>query len=336
MKPLIWLTFASVVLAASGCASGGARTAAPAAAPIQPEGTGARLIPFSLPFRTDAAVQAATSAARNTQNSVGQIPTISVPVTVGLVDAPLFGLAQVNLGLERINAIANLGTAKQVEVPLEIFPGDAIVNVLDYQSFAAIIAAAAIPAGSYDALELVCDPSDSTVVTTAGATLPIVYGNFSGGAFTPSTSGHYSIVVPYDFNAAIGVNDELIDFNVENSVAVQSTSADVSASTFAVSANAAGAIGGTLVTPAGAPVQNATAIVTNASGTVVGLAPTDASGNFVVHAIAAGTYTLTIQESYVTHAGVTVSASDGKTGSLAPLSVNVPAGFEAYVGTIKD
>jgi hypothetical protein len=336
MKPIVWLLFASV-LTASGCGSGGSRASEAPSVPVQTQGTGARLIPYSLPFRTDAGVESALKTARNTQNSVGSIPTVAdVPVTVGLVDAPLYNLTQVNLSIERINAISNLNTPSQSETAMSIFPGDAVVNVLDYQSFAAIVAAAMISPGNYDALELVCDPSNSTVVTASGQTLPIVYGNFSNGSFTPTTSSHYSVVVPFKFDATVGINNELIDFNVENSINVQGKAALVGASTFAADGDTAGAIGGTLTTPSGSPVENATAVVTNAKGTLMGLAPTDEKGNFLVHALPSGTYTLTIYEKYVTAAAVTVTASDGKTGALAPLSVNVPAGFEAFVGTLKD
>jgi hypothetical protein len=335
MKPISWLAFASV-LAASGCASGGSHVSSTPAVPTQTESTGARMIPYALPMRTDAAVEAALAAGRTTQNSIGNVPTIlSVPITIGLVDAPLYNLSQVNIGIERINAIANSGS-NETEVPLSIFPGDAVVNVLDYQTFSAIVATAMIPAGSYDALEIVCDPATGNVVTTSGQTLPLVYGNFANGRFSPSTTGHYSMVIPFNFNATIGINNELIDFNVENSINVQSNAAYVSASMFATSAASAGAVGGTLITPSGAPVQNATAVVTDESGNVVGLAPTDENGNFIVHAISAGRYTLTIDEKYVTNAGVTLTASDGKTGTLAPQSVTIQAGFETFVGTLKD
>jgi hypothetical protein len=337
MKPFVWLALASVL--AAGCSSGGSHAASSPMTPDVPQGTGARMIPYALPFRTDAAIEAARTAGRTTQNSVGNVPTVvaaQVPVTVGLVDAPLFNLSQVNLALERINAISNLGTAKQTETALAIYPGDAVVDVLNYQTFAAVIASAIIPAGTYDALELVCDPADSTVVTASGQTLPIEFGNFAGGAFSPTSSGHYSIVIPYTFDATFGINDALIDFNVENSINMQSNAAEVSASTFATAALSAGAIGGTLETAAGAPVQNATAVVTNANGTLMGLAPTDAAGNFLVHALPPGTYTLTVYERYVTAAQTTIVASDGKTGSLAPMSVTVPSGYEAFVGTLKD
>jgi hypothetical protein len=335
MKPISWLAFASV-LAASGCASGGSHVSSTPAVPTQTESTGARMIPYALPMRTDAAVEAALAAGRTTQNSIGNVPTIlSVPITIGLVDAPLYNLSQVNIGIERINAIANSGS-NETEVPLSIFPGDAVVNLLDYQSFSAIVAAAMIPAGSYNALEVVCDPAAGSVVTTDGRTLPLVYGNFADGRFSPSTTGHYSMVIPFNFNATIGINNELIDFNVENSINVQSNAAYVSASMFATSAASAGAVGGTLITPSGAPVQNATAVVTDESGNVVGLAPTDQNGNFIVHAISAGRYTLTIDEKYLTNAGVTLTASDGKTGALAPQRVTIQAGFETFVGTLKD
>ena len=68
----------------------------------------------------------------------------------------------------------------------------------------------------------------------------------------------------------------------------------------------------------------------------MGLAPTDQSGNFIVHALNAGSYTITVYEKYTTAAGMTVTASDGQTGSLGPWQVTVPAGFEAYLGTVQD
>jgi len=339
MKPLVSFALVSV-LAVSGCASGGGSQASTApSGPAQTQGTGIRYVPFSIPLLNDSAIQSSLSSARNTQNSIGNVPTViavDVPVTVGLVDAPLFNLSQVNLAIERVNAISNLGTAQQTETALVVYPGEATVNVLNYQQSAANLGISLIPTGSYDAVELVVDPSNSSVVTTSGQKLPMVFGTFTHGNFSESTSSHYSLVFNYDFDPSVGLNNLLLDVNVENSLNVGTKGAAFGASLFAANGNTAGAIGGTIVEPNGTPVQNATAVVTDANGNLMGLAPTDQNGNFTVHALPAGTYVVTIYEKYVTAAAMTVTASDGMTGTLGPWQVNVPAGFEANIGTIKD
>jgi len=305
----------------------------------------ARLIPFSLPLVNNSSIESSLRSARSTQNSVGSIPTVigtlptatvDVPITIGLVDAPIFNLAQVNLALESINVISNIGTAQETKTLVQSYPGEAIVDLLNYQQTAADLGITTIPTGSYDALEFVCDPANSTVVTNAGLTLPITFGRFASGNFTPSKSGHGSLIVKYNFGASTSVADLLVDVNVENSVNVGSTGAEFGGSLFAVDASSAGAIGGTLVDVNGNPVANATAVVTDANGNLMGLAPTDQNGNFIVHALSAGTYDLTIYENYVTAAGMTVTASDGQTGTLGAWQVSVPAGFESYVGSIQD
>jgi hypothetical protein len=335
MKPIVWLSL-FFAIAASGCASGGSAVRTTESSSATTQLPGSRLIPFSLPLVTDSAIDASLRSSRGTQNSVGNIPTIYVPITVGLVDAPLFNLAQVNLAVERINAISNGNTPQQTETALQVYPGEAVVNVLNYQQAAANLGISLIPEGSYDALEFVCDPANSSVVTTSGQKIPMTFGVFTNGKFVPSPTGHGSLVLPYDFNATLGLNNVLIDLNVENSLNISSSVAEFAPSFFAVNGNTAAAIGGTVVDKNGSPVQNATAVVTDGNGNLLGLAPTDQSGNFVVHAINAGTYTLKVYEKYVTAAEMTVTASDGQTGTLGPWQVSVPAGFEAYIGTIRD
>jgi len=304
--------------------------------PTTTQGTGARLVPFSIPLVTDSSIEASLSSGRGTQNSVGSIPTVAVPITLGLVDAPLFNLSQVNLAIERINAISNGNTSQQTETALQVYPGEAVVNVLNYQQTAANLGISSIPEGQYDALEFVCDPAKSSVVTTSGQKIPMTFGVFTDGEFVASPTGHGSLVLPYNFDATFGLNNVLIDLNVENSLNIGSKEAEFAPSFFVANGNTAGAIGGTVVERNGTPVQNATAVVTNASGTVMGLAPTDQNGNFVVHALSAGTYNLKIYGKYATAAQMTVTASDGWTGSLGAWQVNVPALFEAYIGTVQD
>jgi hypothetical protein len=335
MKPLASLALVSA-LAVSGCAGGGSAVHPTPASPTTTQATGSRLIPFSMPLVTDSSVESSLSSARGTQNSVGSIPTINVPLTIGLVDAPLFNLAQVNIAVERINAIANGNTPQQTETALEVYPGEAVVNVLNYQQAAANLGITSIPEGEYDALEFVCDPAHSSVVTTSGQEIPMTFGVFTNGKFVASPSGHGSLVMPYNFNATLGLNNVLIDLNVENSLNISSNKAEFAPSFFAVNGNTAGAIGGTVVDRNGNPVQNATAVVTDGSGNLMGLAPTDQNGNFLVHALSAGTYKLTIYGKYVTAAQMAVTASDGWTGSLGAWQVNVPAWFEAYIGTVQD
>jgi hypothetical protein len=319
----------------SGCASGGSRVSTSPALPAAVDRSDAKLLPLSIPLVNDAAIESSLSSVKSTQNSIGQVPSL-VPILIGVIDAPLFNLSQVNLALERVNAISNLATSQQTETALSVYPGEAVVNVLDYQDTAANLGISFIPSGEYDALEFVVDPANSNVVTTSGQKLPLVFGTFTNHSFSQSTSNHYSIVAPYNFDATIGINNLLFDVNIENSLNVGSKGAAFGASTFAANGLDAGAIGGTVVTSSGAPVQNATAVVTSSNGTLMGLAPTDSSGTFMVHALNAGTYNVTIYGKYLTAADMTVVASDGWTGSISLGQVNVPALFEAYVGTIRD
>jgi hypothetical protein len=55
-----------------------------------------------------------------------------------------------------------------------------------------------------------------------------------------------------------------------------------------------------------------------------------------VHAIAAGSYTVSIENSYTTDAGMQVLASDGRTDTLPPISVSVPAGYMLDLGQMSD
>lgn len=328
LKPLASLVVASSILFA-GCAGAGSQSQ------LAPSKTtsGYRLTPYSTTRVTSPRVQAATNraaVARNKQTSIGQVPDIDVGVD--LTDAPLFGASQINLAVVGVNATSG-GTV----TPIIAYSSPVVVNVLDYQSTALILGGSSIPAGSYDGLQLVIDPSLSSVVTTGGQTLPVSLGSIVGGSFVASTTSPQTVSYPLAFSGAGGSSvNLLLDFSAENSILLTGSSAEIAPVLGGTDESSAVAIVGSLVSAGGTPVQNATVVVTDGSGNLAGVAPSDQYGNFQVNWIGGGTYTVTVENAYTTLAGAQLNASNGRTDSLAPVTVHVPAGNEVNLGQIGD
>lgn len=313
----------------TGCAGGGGSTVRVASTAMANH----RLVKYSVPVVTSRAVQAVENRAaikRNTQNSIGNVPTIDA--SIDLIDAPLFGLSQINLAIIGVNALQG-----DVATPIVAFDSDVIVNVLDYKTSALALGTASIPAQAYDGLQLVIDPTQSTVVNASGQSYPLTFGSMQHGSFVPSTASVQSITYPLAFNgASAGSVSLLVDFSAERSIRFVGGSYAVAPKLGGTPQTEAAVISGSLVSSNGTPVQGATAVVTDGNGNVVGAAPSDQNGNFQVHAIAAGSYTVSIENSYTTDAGMQVLASDGRTDTLPPISVNVPAGYMLDLGQMSD
>jgi hypothetical protein len=173
-------------------------------------------------------------------------------------------------------------------------------------------------------------------VVANGQTYPLAFGSMQQGMFLPSTATVQSINYPLAFTASGDSISLLVDFNAEQSIRYVGGNYAVAPRLGGTTSAKAAVIVGTLVSASGAPVQGATAVVTDANGNVVGTSPSDQNGNFHVHAIAAGTYTVTIENAFTTDAGMQVVASDGRTDSLPPLSISVPAGYKLDLGQISD
>jgi hypothetical protein len=312
----------------TGCAGGTTARVTAGASSIH------RLIPYQLPIVTSRAVEAATNragASRSTQNSVGNIPTVATSdASVALVDAPLFGVTQINLAVMGVNALSG-----NTATPIVQYDSDVIVDVLDYQSSALALGSASIPAQAYDGLQLVIDPTQSTVVAH-GQTYPLAFGSMQGGTFVASTASVQAIDYPLPFSAAGSSVSLILDFNAEQSIRHVGGTYAVAPYLGGAPQASAAIIAGSLVSANGSPVQGATAVVTDANGNVAGVAPSDQNGNFQVHAIPAGTYTVTIENAFTTNAGMQVLASDGRTDTLPAMQVTVPAGDELDLGPISD
>jgi len=310
----------------TGCAGGGSTAHVTATA-----SSTHRLIKYSVPFVTSRAVQSAVNrvdATRTTQNSVGSIPTVDA--SIGLIDAPLFGVSQINLAIMGVNALQG-----NVSTPIVDYDADVIVNVLAYQTSALTLGNGSIPLQAYDGLQLVIDPTQSTVVAN-GQTYPLVFGSMSGRTFVPSGASVQSLDFPLAINPTSNTLQLLVDFNAQQSIRYVDGTYAVAPVLHGVRQADAAVISGSLISASGAPVQGATAVVTDANGNVVGASPSDQNGNFQIHAIAAGSYTVSIENAYTTPAGMQVVASDGRTDTLPAIPVNVPAGFEIDLGQISD
>jgi len=138
------------------------------------------------------------------------------------------------------------------------------------------------------------------------------------------------------FNLSNGPESLLIDFNAEQSLRTSSGAYQAAPILGGALQSKAAVIEGSLISASGTPVQGATAVVQNAAGAVVAVAPSDVNGNFQVHAIPNGSYTVTIENSFTTAAGMQVLASDGRTDRLPPIQATVPAGYEIDLGQISD
>jgi hypothetical protein len=315
-------------IAITGCAGGSTvRTGSSSATALH------RLVPYQLPIVTSRAVEAATNranASRNAQNSVGNVPTVNGTASVALVDAPLFGVTQINLAIMGVNALS--GTTA---TPIVAYDSDVIVDVLDYKTSALALGSASIPAQAYDGLQLVIDPTQSTVVAN-GQTYPLSFGTMQHGTFVASSAPVQSIDYPLPFSQSTGSVSLILDFNAEQSIRHADGGYAVAPYLGGAPQASAAIIAGSLVSANGMPVQGATAVVTDPSGTVVAVAPSDENGNFQIHAIPAGSYSVSIQNAFTTNTGMQVLASDGRTDTLPPLQVNVPAGDELELGQISD
>jgi len=325
MRPIVpSALFMSLLIA--GCASGGSSARVGSMA-----SSNHRLVKYSVPIVTSHAVQSAVNRAsdkRDTQNSIGNVPTIDA--TVALTDAPLFGVSQINLAIMGVNALQG-----SVATPIVAYDSDVVVDILNYQLSALALGSAQIPLQAYDGLQLVIDPTQSTVVAN-GQTYPLLFGSMQGRTFVPSTATVQAIDYPLAFGTSSSGVTLLVDFSAERSIRYVNGNYQVAPVLGGTAQSNAAVIAGTLVSAAGTPVQDATVVVTDANGTVIAAAPSDQNGNFHIHAIAAGTYTVTVENAFTTDAGMQVFASDGRTDTLPPLSISVPAGYEIDLGQISD
>jgi len=339
MNRIALVTIAGI-FALSAC-SGGGSTAGHTS--VQPSSARSiKMAPYQIPTTTSAAAQASEKAAKAKKKPLddcdpnndygGGAPDITGDLD--FLDAPNFGPgAQINLAIVGVNAISN-GSAYS----LVTYDTAVVINTLDFQRQSLSLGSNSIPAIAYDGLQIVIDPSQSSVVSN-GQTYPMTFGTFNPQtfAFQPSAAGIQSINFSVPFNGSQGNVHLLMDFNGVDSIALVNGVAQVSPALIGANAANSAVIGGSVVNNAGAPVVNATIQALNADGSVAATTVSANDGSFELHAINAGNYQVVVSNSFVPVSGQTVSAigADGA-APLTAIPVSVPAGYRADLGQIQD
>ena len=243
-----------------------------------------------------------------------------------LLDAPFVDgdNAQVNLALVGINVLSN-----GVATPVVVNANEVMVNLLSLQTVAQQYAAN-LPAGSYDTLQLVVDPSNSTVVLD-GVTYPVQFGSLPND---PTT--YVGIDAPATFTTGSDSSVTVTaDFNVLESVAVTNSVALIDPQL--VIATNASDVTGSVVNAAGGPVANAVVLALDPNGNILNSTVSGNDGSFTLEALAAGSVTIVVQNAYVSASGETVAASGADAGAApAPLPLAVTGGNSINIGSLTD
>jgi hypothetical protein len=261
---------------------------------------------------------------RMPKDVVGGIPYL-LGIVVDLLDAPLVdgGDAQVNLGLVGINALSN-----GVATPIVQNSSPQVVNLLALQQIAQQYVST-LPPGSYDTLQLVVDPTTSSVVYR-GVTYPVQFGS------VPTASGDYAgIDAAAAFSGSAGGNVTVTaDFNVFESVDIEGGVAQIDPQV--VTAMNAGDVSGNVVNTAGSAVSNAVVLALDQNGNILNTTVTDDNGSFTLHALGAGSATLVVQNAYTSASGEDATATGADATPPPPLPITVTAGSSLAVGSLTD
>lgn len=223
------------------------------------------------------------------------------------------------------------------------------MDLLAYQDGSALkLLQASLQPASYTGMRFVLAPSASSAVFSDGTTMPVAFVTNNGGNGGPGSS----TVTSADPNMADAIDVTVsgaftlapdapaafsIDFNALESMSLSNNTVRVRPALVAA-AGAQGSASGTIVNQSGSPVQNAVVAAVAADGTIANTALTGPRGNFNVHGLNAGTYTLRVFNSYTTVSGQQYTAS-GQTSAAASFNgptVSVGAGSSTAVGTIAD
>jgi hypothetical protein len=274
----------------------------------------------------------------------------SARMTVSLGDAaPLVAgktLAHFVLGIVRVDALSSTGPTNLMSLSTA-YP----LDILAYQNGAAFpLGTASVPAQQYTALRLVIDTGSSSVTFTDGSSLPLTFKVNQGSASSAgaakkttttadATPGWVDVTIPVNESLASGAADTMqIDFNALESLSASNNALTVRPSVFAASASSSGAVNGTVLNQSGSPVVNAVVTAIASDGTVANTGATDANGNFNLHALPAGTYTLQVYNSYENASGGqdTSSGASSSANVITGPTVTVTAGSTQNAGTIAD
>jgi hypothetical protein len=201
---------------------------------------------------------------------------------------------KVNIGIDAVQLLQSDGSA----VPFVTNAQPDVVNLLDLQEKSEDFKGNA-PIGVYKGVRVLIDTSSSGVKI----------GNFSIPIVWPTTAAVQSVDFPVSY-AITGIPGPpptvTLDFNVMHSVRFANGKIYVQPNV--VAANAAAQVKGRVQNRAGKPVSSAAVLAIDALGHVVNSTVTDADGDFNLHALPAGFYTIQVKNSYVTALGDTITA----------------------------
>ena len=292
----------------------------------------------------------ATKGGYHSKDTLGGIGNLAFGLLdILLGDAPpnIGGMTptSINLGIDSIQVVSGGQT-----VTVASFSTPYVVNVMAQPGTdPSNIGIGQLVNAPYSHLSFTVDTATSNVVDSNGNVHPI---QFEIGAATQSSAGAGSTTVTTGNATTITMaikGGYLIqgspaasvqaDFNAMESLTLNSSGQIVARPTlFAVPGGTAGYASGTVQNSSGGPVVGATVVAIDSSGNVDNTIATDSSGNFTLHTINAGTYTLEIYNTYTTAVGQTNNASgnDNTSTYIQGPSVTVQGGQTTSVGTIAD
>ena len=262
--------------------------------------------------------------ARMPQNSLGGIPCFSL--SVSLFDAPLTFSASdhINLAMLGVNLVGKDG----VSHPMYTFPRPVVVDLLLLKK-AAQQFHTNVAVGTYGAIEFIVVPAASSVVV-GGTTYPVRFG--SGAVASPVPLALDSPVnIVGTSNANVKVD---IDFNALESVSLANGVAQINP--HFVASTDVSQVHGKVRNASDKPVSGATILVQDAAGKIVNSSVTDKDGEFVVHALHAGGYTVIVRNTYTSSSGVTVNAAGASSTTPRAAQAQLAAGVDLDLGTLAD
>ena len=285
---------------------------------------------------------------------VGTTPTTqSATMNVAMIDAPFAmsgnTVTAVNLGIDKVEVVGN-GAAPTV---IQAFSTPDVVNILNYTSASTPLSfTGSIPAGSYQQIRLLLDTATTTIVYTdsngVSHTAPLTVPSGTTGGFGNANStdsgdgsGTAGLKVNVGLSAQAGATyGFVLDFNADQSIVETGNGSFMLKPVMVATEQAtSGSLSGSVVNKAGQPVVGAE-VEALQGGTVINSGVTDSSGNYTVNALAAGTYTLEVLNTYTTLAGASVTAAgfDASVGATLAVtaSATVTAGAVTTVPPISD
>lgn len=252
------------------------------------------------------------------------------------------GIKAVNVGIDQIivtDGYGNQTTVAQYSTPQ-------VVNVMAYQGGSTTpIGQANVEQTTYASMTIVVDTASSAIIGGFGATRPISFVNEQssstsgfGGATTTAPYGPGQVAITFN-NAfeTTGSSVNLdVDFNVMESI-LPGRVTQIRPSLSVAQQGFEGAIAGNLTNASGNPVTNAVVTATANDGSIAATTYTDSNGNFLLHTLVAGTYSLTVYNQYVSASGWAINAANPtSTATVAGPSASVTPGQISQVGTVAD